>query len=275
MIAQITKCLKVLVYSNIIIGVSAGIYAAGWSRFVGASNWIDYGLFSFFATLAVYNLDKLWKIQWVSEPSDWLFWIQKHQLLLWFLTFVLGILAFYILICIIELKTISAGLVLLFAGFCAFLYSFPIQLFRLRNISGAKAMFIALVWVAVLGCFPLLNENLIIPNASFHFVGMFTFFLALTIPFDIRDLDKDPEHLKTIPQRFGITKAKVAGHILLVISLFFAIFSYNFGVNIWIALIFLLLGFLTDKASPNAKWWIYALIDSSVFSIGIGLLLFK
>jgi hypothetical protein len=268
MIALIKRFFKILFFSNLIIGLSAGTFSAGWSRYIGCESWLDYGLFSFFAALAVYNLDKLWKIQWVSKPSYWLLWIRKHQVTLWISTCISGILAFYILIWTIELKSYFTLIILCTTGIIAFLYSFPLQTIRLRNIPGAKAILIASVWVFILTCLPVINEHIVLTHKSLIFGSLFTFFLAITIPFDIRDIDRDSEKLKTIPQRFGIPKAKLFSYFALVISFIFAIFIYNFWINIYFCANYILLGFLVFLSNPQAKWWLYALIDCCIFLIG-------
>jgi hypothetical protein len=275
MIATIVHFLKILVFSNLLIGFSAGGYAAGWAKYIGVNNWIYYGFFSFFAAVALYNLDKLWKIQWVSEPSDWLLWIGKHRITLWCLTILFGILAICLLIWNIELKNISAIIVLGSTGIIGVLYSIPLPFIRLRNIPGIKAILIACVWVFFLAGFPAINEGIVLTHPNLIFGSMFTFFLAITIPFDIRDIEKDPEELKTIPQRFGIPKAKVLSYIILVISLLFAIFSYNTWVNLYLTVISIILGFLISFADTNARWWLYALIDCCVLLSGMVFLLIK
>jgi len=43
------------------------------------------------------------------------------------------------------------------------------------------------------------------------------FVIAITIPFDIRDIDYDVSELKTLPQQLGIYKTKLFGSSLLLI----------------------------------------------------------
>lgn len=275
MIATIVNFSRIFVYSNLLIGFSAGCYAAGCAKYFGINNWIEYGFFSIFGAVALYNLDKLWKIQWVSEPSDWLLWIGKHRITLWFSTMLFGILSFYILIWNIELKNISATIVLGSTGIIGILYSIPLPFIRLRNIPGIKAILIACVWVFFLAVFPAINEGIVLAHPNLIFGSMFAFFLAITIPFDIRDIDKDPEQLKTIPQRFGIPKAKMLSYILLVISLLFAIFSYNTWINIHLTAICMLLGFLISFANTSSRWWLFAMIDCCILLSGMVFLLIK
>lgn len=269
MIATMVHFFKILVYSNLLIGLSAGCYTVGFAKYIGINNWIEYGFFSFFAAVALYNLDKLWKIQWVSEPSDWLLWIGKHRITLWFLTIIFGTLAIYLLIWNIELKNISAATVLGSTGIIGVLYSIPLPFIRLRTIPGIKAILIACVWVFFLAGFPSINEGIVLTHPNLIFGSMFAFFLSITIPFDIRDIDKDPEELKTIPQRFGIPKAKILSYILLVISLLFAIFIYNSWIKIHLSVTFILLGFLISFANTSSRWWHFALIDCSILLSGI------
>jgi hypothetical protein len=87
---------------------------------------------------------------------------------------------------------------------------------RMREVPGLKIFFIALVWTIVTEGFPNLlahKEWVILP-----FLERFLFVLAITIPFDIRDLKLDGEEIHTIPQFLGIKRAKSLGIICIVIS---------------------------------------------------------
>ena len=64
---------------------------------------------------------------------------------------------------------------------------------------------------------------------SFHKVDLsfstivFTFILAITIPFDIRDLNYDSENLKTLPQIVGSI-----GCVLILLSILIVLIFYSY-----------------------------------------------
>ena len=268
-----SQLLRILVYSNVLIALSAGIFSLGWTNINNIANWTDYSLFSFFATLTIYNLDKLWKIQWVTQYSEWLMWIQTHCIKIWIIAFSSAILGLHFLIKVIDL-TIFSGISALFVGaICAVFYSFPIKQLRLRNIPGAKALMIAFVWVLVIGLFPLMNSHLFSLESICTFLFLFPFFLALTIPFDIRDAEKDEIQLQTIPQIIGIKFAKFFGLLLLMISFIFAIFIFNMRLLILFIPVYVFCTWLIFQTSQGSRWWHFALIDLCILLLGLGLLI--
>ena len=96
----------------------------------------------------------------------------------------------------------------------------------LRTISGIKIVVIALCWAGVTVVVPAVYMKLPI---SLEILGVFVqrllFVLAITIPFDVRDLSYDAASLKTIPQLLGIARAKRFGLVLLILFL---------GLSIWL-----------------------------------------
>lgn len=90
---------------------------------------------------------------------------------------------------------------------------------NLRNISGIKIFIIALVWAGVTVIFPLLSK-VEFNQLILEFLQKFCFVIALTIPFEIRDLKYDAGTLKTLPQQVGVQKTKIAGYLLLAVILF-------------------------------------------------------
>jgi len=115
---------------------------------------------------------------------------------------------------------VSAGLFLAFdrqmqfyllgAGVISVLYTLPIfgKKMRLRDFSYIKIFLIACVWAYVTETIPLLRNDVERNLIGYLFVERVCFFLAITIPFDIRDLEVDKvNHVKTIPTLLGASNA--------------------------------------------------------------------
>jgi hypothetical protein len=266
----VSHYLKILVYSNVFIALSAGAFSIGWTNTNNILNWKDYGFFAFFATLSIYNLDKLWKIRWVKHPTAWLIWIQDNSTKMWVLTSLSALFGLHYLFQIMHFNSFIGISILLLGAICATFYSFPIKQIRLRTIPGTKAFLIALVWTFILGVFPLINANTFSTEVLYSFLFLFPFFLALTIPFDIRDADIDEIYLKTIPQVIGNNRAQLLGLLLITISIFFAFFIFKSRLLILIPVysLFSWLIFRTNRLSP---WWHFALIDMCIFLLGLAL----
>ena len=103
----------------------------------------------------------------------------------------------------------------------------------LRDIPGAKIFIIALTWTCATYMLPLGQYLLESPDLAlievwkkllemdnlWFFLERFAFVLAITIPFDIRDLAYDSPNKKTIPQVIGANWSKLLAVLLLIFSL--------------------------------------------------------
>ncbi len=94
----------------------------------------------------------------------------------------------------------------------------------MREIPYIKIHLIAFSWITVLILFPALNEGIFSESLVWIAGAHYLYIVAVTIPFDIRDLKFDKGSQKTIPQVVGLRWAKVSSLGLLTI------FS---GVMIW------------------------------------------
>ncbi|MFD2532090.1 UbiA prenyltransferase family protein [Gracilimonas halophila] len=105
-------------------------------------------------------------------------------------------------------------------GVLTLLYAIPLYKSRnLRSLYGIKIFIIAIVWIGVSVLLPLEYHNLNFrPKVFYQCLEIFFFVIALTLPFEIRDLKHDKTDLGTLPQKLGVSKTKWLGVILLVIS---------------------------------------------------------
>ncbi len=118
----------------------------------------------------------------------------------------------------------NAWLLMALSGLVSMAYIFPVFSFRkgtrLRDIDDVKIYFVALVWTLVTVVLPyvvLESEDLMFLVLSVLEVFLFVF--AITIPFDIRDLNVDDHNqVKTIPSRIGAKAAKKWSYVLLLLS---------------------------------------------------------
>lgn len=107
-------------------------------------------------------------------------------------------------------------------GLITIFYSWPLFLNRsnLRDITGLKIFVIAIVWSTVTVILPVLSvdiEKLTNINFLIEFVQRLVFVVALTIPFDIRDIRFDTHQLGTIPQMIGIKQSRILGVMMLTL----------------------------------------------------------
>lgn len=216
--------------------------------------------FVFFATLFVYNFIRLVNVKTISTQSLSLRRqiIFKFRVFFWILCFVSALLTFYFFSSIYELIVYP----LIILGFVSIVYGLPIfkngtVWFRLRDVPGLKIFLIASIWALVSQGLPDL-----ISRQTLNYLALFERFLfifAITIPFDIRDLRFDKFNLATLPQYFGVRKARWIGIGALLIAEFILVYRFFFqcNLNLWgaitIYLTYELSAFLIYKSHPNLK----------------------
>lgn len=172
-------------------------------------------LFVFFATLLSYNFIRIYR---KIEIKSWLYsWIQGNEKLLYVLTFASLLPLIYFGLQLnrnTQITLIPLGVLTLF-------YVIPFQgRLSLRTLSGFKLFLITSCWAAVTVLLPVINYE-ISPTSEviIIFLQRILFVAAITLPFDIRDVAYDTQSLKTVPQVFGILKAKRIGIFLLMVFL--------------------------------------------------------
>jgi hypothetical protein len=151
-------------------------------------------------------------------------------------------------------------------GIMTFFYVIP--LFKIgkievsfRNLPFIKIFSISIAWAGISSLFPIVNAGIELGITDFfEFIIRLFFVLAITIPFDIRDVNNDNDELKTIPQIFGIKGAKIIGLLSII---FIVIITYLLKRNISIDTIIvsiltvLFLVFSTPKRSIfYSSFWV-------------------
>lgn len=215
------------VYSNVWIALGAS--ATTWQSLLLFESEVNilYVLFVGFATLATYNFQRIVKFRNRPEyvqagRNNWLF---RNRRTLSLVTFIAGIgtafLAFY-------LPSFAFPILLMMALISLFYVVRFIpgkgKKLALRDLPLMKVFLIALVWTVVSVLIPLQNstgfEFVVTPQILIlALLEKFTFLLAITIPFDIRDVEYDHPTQRTIPQLLGVRKS-------IHVAIFFAILSF-------------------------------------------------
>ncbi len=136
---------------------------------------------------------------------------------------------------------------LLPAGVLAFLYVSPFTAsdgltIGLRRLPMLKVFLIAIVWALAVVAVPLEYdlEGHSVAGIVMMVCMRIPLFMALAIPFDVRDLPCDPPALRTLPQMMGARGAKAIALLLLLCSaLFEHIFlrSLGYSASAWIILL--------------------------------------
>lgn len=129
------------------------------------------------------------------------------------------------IICFLQLQ-LKTQLFLALPALLTFFYTNSFKKQSLRLIKGIKIYIIGLCWVFVTVSLPIMEVNMLLSaDVLLEMTQRFLFVVAITLPFEIRDLQIDPEKLHTIPQKIGIQKTKFLGIVLLFIFFFLDFFK--------------------------------------------------
>lgn len=198
--------LQLLINSNIFIALAAVFLALETQVQIGLKpQWHPYLFLIFSATIFEYNFHRFITIllhrDALENPKHK--WV-KNNLIFFYAVVATSVIMFAISVFLAKLSVLItfapiAGLTLL--------YSTPVfgkkkHFLRLRQIPYLKIFIIAFVWAATTVLIPIIHANKLFSHS--HVVLLMTerfiFVLAITVPFDLRDVEVDRKAgLKTLP----------------------------------------------------------------------------
>jgi 4-hydroxybenzoate polyprenyltransferase len=269
-----------LIYSNLYIAIAAVMFTMQSQVQLGMKPHLHPYLFLIlFATLFEYNLHKFVAIFFYKHAlkEEKFKWIAGHLKLFYFIVFS-SVAGFIIAACFAK----PAVLLALFPlGAITFLYSFPVykngvKLFRLREVPLAKIFIISFVWSATCILLPVIQAGLKVDLVTIAVLifERFLFVFAITIPFDIRDMESDARSgLKTLPILIGEKKSIMISSLALVLFIGICSIHYFNTNQFYYATAFLLSGistlfFVNNKKVRKLKEYHYGILDGTMILQG-------
>ncbi len=263
----VVKALDLLVASNVY--VSFGALLLTWVsldiRHIRHSELLG---FVFFSTIFIYNFIRLIRvhpmlIEGNSARHEIIF---RYSVFLWILCFVSCLSACYFFRFIYK----SLWMYLLPMAFVSVTYVLPVfktrlGWIRLRDIPCLKIFLIAFTWAMVTDGLPALIHDQKLDFLTL--IERFLFILAITIPFDIRDLRFDNTNLRTLPQVYGVRKTKWIGVFALLIAELILAYRYFFegNLNLWGAVAI----YLTYEFSALLVYKSHPKLHERYFTLGV------
>jgi len=253
---------------NFFVAMGAGVLAFGWCSYLNVDEALIFSGLITFSVSSVYNAHRIYKCERKLSKPEMNDWYAKNKVLVKTICFISLMLSF-VLLSILKLSFIQYILMGMGALFSVW-YVVPIFSFRLREISLLKAPLVALVWTGILIAFPQREMVHVSPQFFAFSAAFFCYFLALTIPFDIRDLTLDTTTQNTIPMVFGVGKSRWLAVLLLVVS---TLIIANINQNSW--LMFLLIpsyaitALFVFATNEDRKEVYYAGMDATMALVGI------
>lgn len=253
---------------NFFVAMGAGVLALGWCSYLNLDDALIFSGLITFSVCSVYNAHRIYKCERKLIQPKMNDWYAKNKALVKTICFI-SLMLSIVLLSILKLTLIQYILIGIGALFSAW-YVVPIFSFRLREISLLKAPLVALVWTGILIAFPQLESVHVTLDFMAFALAFFCYFLALTIPFDIRDLSLDATTQNTIPMLLGVGKSRWLAVLLLGVSIFIIA---NINQNSW--LMFLLIPSYAITAvflfatNEDRRDVFYAGLDATMVLVGI------
>ncbi|MBV5314474.1 MAG: UbiA family prenyltransferase [Prolixibacteraceae bacterium] len=231
--------LKAIIHSNIYISLASLLLTVSAQIQLGMPpQWHPYLFLIFFATLFEYNLHRLITVLTNNEAlkSDKHRWVRENRKMFYMLVFI-SVAGFITAAGMAKKEVLLAFLPL---GIITLFYSVPVSgnrrhLLRLREIPYLKIVLIAAVWSASTVLLPVIqtDEKFNSAQVILLLVERFFFIVAITIPFDIRDMEADRHSgLKTLPMILGEKNARSLSYLSLILFFLISALHYPF-TNQW------------------------------------------
>lgn len=253
--------LGMVMVTNIKFGILTEIPAL----FVGLSIVLSYNFIRFYEI-------KNDRLEWFSD------WFYRNKIKLFVLSF--ACLLGNIVIVFSGLLRQKSLLLLLPFAVMTFFYAIPIGKLNqnelsFRNFPFIKIFSISIAWAGATVLFPVLDADLsLTTDVWIEFAQRILLLIAITIPFDIRDVTSDDKNLQTIPQVVGVLRSKYIGTSLLLIFVCLEVVkstnTYYFSTFAMAIITALFLWFSSEKKSRFYTgfwveaiplfWWILILI---------------
>jgi 4-hydroxybenzoate polyprenyltransferase len=282
------KLLRAVIYSNIYVALVLGLLTLSSYAIISNIDWHLYTVLSvFFGSFILYNFHRLYKIDFIPKDqlSERHLWVLQRANALK-ISMGLALFAMMILLPNYNADTIVC---LIPAGLISVGYTIPIVPTetgwrRLRDIPFTKPLIISLVVSYLTLAFPVFEQWGFAELKHQVFVKLFAermlFLLAVTIPFDMRDLASDKASgLETLATQFGFEQNKKVGLVTLVAWFAMVVWRIYIVQFEWMDLAFgstllLILLFAYWQTSPKRSDMFYVLIfEGAILLYAIGWLL--
>lgn len=254
--------IQFLVYSNIWIALGAGLVTYANSKDLDYSILISAGTLFLYSSLRLIKLKHPHTKNHRSPRQEWLI---THSTLFYLVLVasMVGILYGGLNRLELLLSPTVWGLITV-----SFLYAIPVfpkgkRFYALREFPLAKVFLVGFVWAMLCWYLP--------DRASYGaFWEGFFYIVAITIPFDIRDLSYDASYMKTIPQLMGAQASTILALALLCVGYLFLpdsiklpmLFTYMLtAIFIWVA------------RNKKSDFYFSFLLDGLLLVYGINLLI--
>ncbi len=217
--------LNFFLYSSLNISIAASLFCIETFFLINVPFDLHLIGFTFFATLCLYSIHRIVGIRKMSSFTK----MGRYKVIEDFKWHIIVYCLIGFLVssyCFFSLQSFQQMLIIILA-LISVAYALPLfsRKRRLRDFNYVKIFLIAIVWALLCGYLPI-SLNDWDSKYALIIAEKFLFILAVTIPFDIRDMEYDEEiNVKTLPHKFGMRGSKYLASTLLIVALLLSLFS--------------------------------------------------
>ena len=243
-----------LLHTHIFIGLCAMSLVWGSLSYLGHNPKTPLMLFALCGTLWVYNLHRTVGA-FLMEPNDWP--ARFRHFYRWrIINFLLSVVTLILSCYLLWFHLWGIRIYLIFPVIVSMAYVAPLGKGKLiRNVPFLKIFLISLTWtwVSILLPYALAGDDQFSSTMILlSMIERFLFIFAITIPFDIRDVEQDTrESLDTLVKVFGPSRARYLALLIILVGIIIGSLTWHFelwSLNFWIVHLIL---------SAYAAIWIY------------------
>ncbi len=262
-----------IIYSNLWIAFGAGALSYGFCILFRYPEALLYAIFAAAGTCCVYTFQRFVKSRSnVPSQTDQLRWFHENGTFALWVIVLSGIAAAVSFFLVLK-NWMHIAVLMGILGFLSVFYVIRIVRKPLREVAHLKIHLVALVWIGVCAVFPMLNEWHYDTGNLLFALGHYFYFVAITIPFDIRDMVYDKGNMRTIPQVRGERGAVIISVVLYLTFLGFTVFFRPEGLHLFsfpfiaVACYHLLL--LITARKTQGKFFAAGAIDAGILFLGL------
>lgn len=266
-----------LIYTNVPVALAASTLTLRWALYFKLSNIQVYVLLSFFTVLAAYNLQRYASLkrfpQWQQFPRWKNIFFYRNALLYTgiFSAIFSGFLTFFFLS---VNQLLCIGFCLLFS--LGYLYVPGILHKGLRSLPLIKTLCVAFCWAVVLTLLPAFDgSSIVASNWQWPFVSTALLVFAITLPFDIRDIELDSfAGIKTLPMLLGEKNIRMWSMLFLFLVFIIDVYFFS-GNTMYLSLLFYLppillaAGLLLSVKRFHPEFYYACILESVLFFYGL------
>jgi len=266
----INKLVRGLFFSHVYLSLAAiCFYYAGYRLIGGAQPKTEYLLMLFFSTFITYNIYRFLAAP-VGDSStlpEKEYWHQQNRRTVSVLLLISIIGLGVIFLDYLDFRSV---LFLSHLALISIFYNLPDTYLptwlRIRRIPLLKVVLVGYVWGALSVFLPAIRQGYSMLDSTIIelFLAHLLFIIAITIPFDFRDLEKDRQNgLITLPLLIGIRASKAIAIILLLV---FTVIIWKYNGHFVFIIVSLFTGALIALANERRHELYFSLgLDGTIF----------